>query len=291
MANAFDNRIFDLTISLAGEIIAQYDQSFYIIATGTRYTNGNFGECAMRIDNISKIIRDYIITQTTPWANPRQNAQITLNVGRESYGTFQLFQGDMIGANVTQPPDIGLTFRAATSAATIGYANAVSSPPSATLLSICQQVANNLSAGSPTPIVLDFQSTQGGKSIGNYTFSGPVTNQVNKLATLADITAHVENGKLTILDIGTPRVAVPIVVNAQTGMVGVPEITEIGVRVRMLIQNNILLGSPVTVQSVLNPSANGNFYVVRLSFEVASRDTPFYWIMDLRPANATLGQP
>ena len=281
--NAFDDRIFELTISLAGEIIAQYDQSFYIIATGTKYTNGNFGECALRIDNISKIIRDYIITQTTPWANPRQNAQITLNVGRESYGTFQIFQGDMIGCNVTQPPDIGLTFRSCSGAATIGYANAVSSPSSASLLSICQQVADNLSAASPQPVILDFQSTQGDKSIGNYTFSGPVTNQVNKLATLADITAHVDNGKLTILDIGTPRVAVPIEVNSQTGMIGVPEITEVGVRVKMLIQNDILLGSPVTVQSVLNPSANGNFYVYQLSFEVASRDTPFYWIMDLRP--------
>ena len=288
MSAAFDDRLFDLQISLDGEVIANYDQSFYIIATGTRYTNGNFGECALQIDNISKTIRDYIITKTTPWAKSRQNAQIVLSVGRESYGTFVLFSGDMIGANVTQPPDIGLIFRAATGAATIGYANAIAASPSATFLSICQQVAANISAASPLPVVLDFQSQFGNKIIGNYQFTGGVTNQVNKLMELEDVTAYIENGKLVVRDIGVPRQDVPIQINSQTGMIGVPQITELGVRVKMLIKNNVILGSPVTVTSVLNPMANGNFYVIKLAFEVASRDTPFYWIMDLTPANNAL---
>ena len=66
-------------------------------------------------------------------------------------------------------------------------------------------------------------------------------------------------------------------------MIGVPEITQTGIRVRMLINNNMDLGTPVNVVSSVNPLANGSYVVYKLQYELASRDTPFYWILELRP--------
>ena len=289
MALAFDGRKFLLEIKVGEEVIASYDEKFYMVASGTRYSNGNFGECALRIDNISKTTRDYLISKTTPWAKDRQNAIISLNVGRESYGTFQLFTGNMIAGSITQPPDIGIIFHSSTGAAALGQVNAFSANPKTSFQAICQQVADNISAAWGSPVTLSFQSKFGSKIIGNYTFTGGITDQVHLLAQLADVDAYIENNTLVIRDIGVPRKDAPIEINVNTGMIGIPEITEIGLRVRVLITNNILLGSPVRVTSAQNAVANGLFYVVRQYFEVASREAPFYWILDLTPNNLALG--
>lgn len=289
MTVAFDDRLIQFQVTVE-ERTYVYDQSYYIIASGARYNNGNFGECAIRIDNIAKEARDFIISKTTPWAKKRSNAQVVLSVGRKSYGMFELFRGDMIGANVTQPPDIGLIFKSAVSAAMMGYTNAFSAPPTSTLKFICQQVVNNWNSATPAQqIVLDFQSEQGSKTIGNFSFSGPVPNQIRKLEDLAAITAHVENGKLVVMDVGKPRNVPSVLISSETGMIGVPEITDIGVRVRCLLINNIVLGTPIKLVSTQNKQANGDFYVFKLQFEIASRDTPFYWVMDLTPSNTALG--
>lgn len=289
MVAAFDGRLLNVQITIDGQIIS-YDQEYFILASGTRYGSGNFGECAIRLDNISKSDRDFIISKTTLWSLQRSLVQVVINCGRESYGTFELFRGTVISASVTQPPDIGLVLNCATGAAVLGYANAFTAPPQATFLSICQQVANNITAAQPTnPIILDFQSTQGGKLINNYSFTGPVTNQINKLAQLAEVRAFIENNKLKIRDIGIPDKAASILISSQTGMIGVPQITQTGVRVKILMINDVELNMPVQVVSTVNAQANGNFYIFKMQFEVASRDTPFYWVLDLTTPTGNLG--
>lgn len=289
MTAAFDNRLLNVQITIEGRTIT-YDQEYYIIASGTRYSGGNFGECTLRLDNISKTDRDFIISKTTLWSNQRSLVQVVINAGRESYGTFEVFSGTVVSANITQPPDIGLVLKCANGAAVLGYTNAFAAAPQATFKSICQQVANNITAAQPTPpTVLDFQSSQGGKLINNYNFTGPVTNQVDKLAQLAQVRAFVENHKLKIRDIGVPDKIAPILISSQTGLVGVPQITEVGLRVRILLINDMVLNAPVKVVSTTNKLANGDFYVYRMQFEIASRDTPFYWVLDLTTPTGNLG--
>ena len=275
MGNAFDDRLITLTISLDGKTIATYDQSFYIIATGMAYTNGNFGECALRIDNISQKVRDQLVTATSQWNNlKRAPAFITLSVGRESYGTFQIFSGNAIASNPSQPPDIGLTIRSLTQASLLGYPNAFAAPAMSSVKSICQNVAQS------SGLALDFQA-KNNPNIGNYHFTGAVGKQLQKLQDLG-VSAYVDQGSntLVVTDYLSPREGGTIQVNSETGMIGVPEVTEVGVRVKMLITNQIKIGSQVQVTSKINPAANGIYILNKLGFEIASRDTPFYWILD-----------
>jgi len=282
MTNAFDDRLVSLEIDVDGQKI-KYDQNYYIIAQGTRFTNGNFGECNLRIDNISKKTRDYLVGRTSQWAKNRTTANIFLNVGRASYGTFQMFAGQAIAGSPTQPPDIGLVLRSLSQAALFGYANAFAAPQNATVKDICGQIAQT--AG----IELDFQA-KNNPNIGNYHFTGALAKQIKSLNDLG-VSAYIDpsGSTLVVTDINTPRKLPTIEVNAETGMIGVPEITEVGVRVIMLIKNEIKIGSPVKLTSVVNPSVNGNYYIYKLGFQIASRDIPFYWIMDLRPADLALG--
>ena len=285
MTSSFDGRLVQMQINFASGAIYSYDQSYDITATGTRYSNANFGECTLRIDNISKQTRNDIISKTTPWGTTRSLANVILNAGRVSTGMFEVFRGAMVAANVTQPPDIGLTFQSATGAAALGQYQSFSMPSPSTIQGISQQVANNLTMADPNnPVTLDFQSKQGAKPIGNFACNGPVTSQVDKLNQLSNIRACVENNKLVVIDSGSPRNSAPVTISQQTGMIGVPEITAQGVRVKTLIQNNLLMFTPVNIVSTANPMANGTFIVNQIQYQIASRNTQFYWILDcVRP--------
>ena len=276
MTNAYDNRLVNLEIKVDDKTFS-YDQNFAIFATGSKYTNGNFADFIIRIDNISKIDRNFLVTKTSPWSPQRTNAVVSLSVGRESYGTFQMATGNAIACNPTQPPDIGLILKSQAFAASMGFVGAFSSPPTASLKSICQQVADNLG------IPLDYQATQN-PIIGNYHFTGALPNQVKKLNQLANINAFIDNSSnnLVVLDNGKGRTTSLVQVNSSTGMVGVPEITEIGVRCKMLINNEVKVGDQIQLTSEINPAANGKYYIAKLGFEVATRDTPFYWLLDAR---------
>lgn len=279
MTQAFDNRLLRLQITLhdTGETFI-YDQNYFISAEGINYTSGNFADFAIRIDNIKKSTRDLLINRTSLWSDNRTVADISLEVGRASYGTFQIAVGQSIACTPTQPPDIGLVFKSLSQVGAMGLILSTTASPVATLKSIAQQIAtaNNL--------ILDWQASDN-KTVGNYHFTGAAAIQVKKLQDLGYIDAYIDSThqSLIVTDNGVPR-AVPVInVNATTGMIGVPELTTIGARAKMLINNEVKIGSPVNLQSKINPGVNGNYGIFKLGFEVSSWEQPFYWIMDLRP--------
>lgn len=289
MADAFDDRLVSLTVQIENQTFT-FDQEYYILASGTKYTDGNLGECAIRIDNISKQTRDFLVTKTSPWVTPRIYANIALAVGRKSTGTFVLFAGQASAANPTQPPNIGLTFTSLTMSALLGNIGTLNAGQTATLRSISQQIANSLP--NPTTgamgIPLDFQATSN-PNINNYSFSGPLIRQVEKLNEIAGVNAFIDNNVLIVKDNNAARTGTPHIISSQTGMIGVPEVNELGVKAQQLISNEIRVGDACTVQSAINAAANGTFIIYKLGFDIASRDTPFYWNLDMRAQQNALG--
>ena len=271
--------MINLTITV-GEDTFTYDQSYYIIATGTKFINGNYGECSLRIDNISKQTRDFITTKTTLWRTPRTQASMSLSVGRKSTGVFQIFNGNVMICSPTQPPDIGLTIRGLGTSSIFTVPQAFTAPAMSSLQSICIQVAFN------NGLALIFETTKN-PMIENYQFTGTPEKQIELLNNL-NVIAYKENGNLIVKDMGTARKIPTIQINTNNGMVGVPEVTDVGARAKMLIKNNLELMAPCTLTSASNPAANGNYSIYKLSYEISSRETPFYWIVDLLPVQNNL---
>jgi len=272
---AFDNRLVALSITIAGETVT-YDQSYYILATGTKYVNGNFAEGTVRIDNISKKTRDLIINKTSQWNPNFQPASITLSVGRQSSGSFVLFSGDAIASNPTQPPDIALILRSLSFSGVFAIPNAFSAAPTTNIQAIAQQVADSLG------LTLKFQSTST-RQIANYNFTGAAGKQIAKLAQLG-IWAYQDGDSLIVTDPYGARTDVETIdIDTNNGLIGVPEVTEIGARARVLITREINIGTKVNLTSKINPAVNGAYTVIKLMFEIASRDTPFYWILEMQP--------
>lgn len=296
MANAFDDRIVILEVQLIGSDGQPasdpfiFDQSYFILATGTRFTDGSLGECAIRIDNISKKTRDFLVTKTSPWVTPRLYANLTLSVGRKSKGAFILFSGQASASNPSQPPDIGLTFVSLTMSAMLGNIGSLNAGATSTAKSIAQQIA----AGLPNPVTgtpgipLDYQA-ETNPNIRNYSYNGALIKQVDRLNAIGGINAFIDNNILVIVDQDKPRSSQPLVINKLNGMIGIPEVNSLGVTAKVLIGPEILPWQAVTVQSDLNPAANGTFIVYRLGFDIASRAAPFYWNLDMRAQQNVIG--
>ena len=63
-------------------------------------------------------------------------------------------------------------------------------------------------------------------------------------------------------------------------MIGIPEFTEQGVKVKFLVDNQTKLGGGIEIRSVQYPATNGQYSIYKLGFQIASREQPFYYIAE-----------
>jgi len=267
-----DPRLVRIGIEVAGSL-KQYE-GLQILASGTKYGNQNQNECDVVISNMDKATRDYILTETSPFNKNKKPKKLIVEAGRLSYGYSKIFEGDITNSGVSQPPDIAVKLKALTGNYSKGEIIARSQPQSTSLRNIAKQVAADLGAS------LDFQATD--KSIANYSFSGGALKQIDKLQMAGLVDAYLDDNVLVVKNLNAPLNGKVRVLNLDSGMIGIPELTEQGIRVKFLLDNQTTVGSSLQITSVLYPTINGTYVVYKLGFEIANRDTPFYWIAEAK---------
>lgn len=271
MANELDLRLVQIGIEVNG-VFQLYNQDFDLVATGMKYANANQNECEIKISNLNKETRDFILTETSPFNLNRTPKRVTIDAGRVSYGMTRVFSGDVVTASPSQPPDIAVILKSLTGNYEKGNVVARNYGAATQLSQISQQVANDLG------LSLDFQATD--KQISNYNFTGGSLKQVQKLSDAGFVNAYVDNETLLVKNMNLPLSNTVTVLNIDTGMVGIPEITEQGVKVKFLLDGTTTLGGKMQLTSQLYPAVNGSYVIYKLGFEIASRHEPFYWIAE-----------
>ena len=108
--SAFDGRLVEVDLVLPGQTYT-FDGDFTIYATGQKFFSTNAAICECRIYNYPRRLWNQIITLASPLIQPRKQVNMNLRVGRLSYGLFLLYTGQVILADVMQPPDIGIVLR------------------------------------------------------------------------------------------------------------------------------------------------------------------------------------
>lgn len=277
-----DPRIVRVSLEINGQI-KTYSSPLFITANGQKYANALQNEASIVLNNLDRETQDYILTQTSPYNLNRTPKSVTLYAGRESYGTSVIYQGNIVTSNVTQPPDVGVTLKCLTGNFIKGNIITRNQPGSASLSQIASQVNQDLGT------ILNFQATN--KNIANYQFSGSALNQVAALNAMGGLNAYVDDGILVVKDAGTGLSGPIKIVSSETGMIGIPEFTEWGLRVKFLIDNNTRLGGLIRVISTQYPAANGDYLIYKLGFQISSRETPFYFIAEtarLRTSNVNV---
>lgn len=265
-----DPRIVNVGIEVDG--IISVIEGAAVIATGTKSDISVQNECEIRICNLDKHTRNFILTETSPLNQKRTPKKVLLYAGRQSYGTSLVIVADVISASISQPPDIWLTMKALTGNFYNGQVVSKIQSSAATVSQIADQVSKDLG------LSLNFQADD--KNVSNYSFTGGALKQVGKLGDMGNYNAYVDDNTLVVKNKGKPLENQAKIINSGTGMIGIPELSPFGVKVKFMIDPNTRVGSAITVQSELNPAANGTYCIYKLGFEIASRDTPFYYIAE-----------
>ncbi len=264
----FDPRVIRVGVEVNGETRV-YSDPMDIKVSGEKVANPVQNTCTVTISNLTRDVRNYLLTETSPFNAKRTPKRIFVEVGRISTGPARIFVGEIVTSAPSQPPDIGLTITAKTGAYARGQVVARSGTTQEPLSAIAGRVAADLS------LALDFRATE--RQIANYAFSGPALRQVQALELVGGVDAYVDDESLVVKDRGEPLPNRTHVLSAQSGMIGVPEATERGVRVRMMLDSKVTLGGGLTIESELNPAMNGEYTIYKLAFEAATREQPFYW--------------
>jgi baseplate hub protein gp41 len=268
---SLDLRVIKVGIEVDGQLKV-YQSPLGIYAKGTKYANSLQNECEVKLLNLDRDTLDYILTETSPFNLNRTPKIITVDAGRESYGTTRIFTGNIVTAKPTQPPDVALTIKALTGNYSKGNIVSRSQGGMAQLSTISQQVATDLGVG------LNFQATD--KQIGNYTYSGAALKQVDKLNDTGQVTAYIDDGTLVVKNLNLPLPNVVTIVNLETGMVEIPELTEQGIKVKFYLDGQTQLGGLLRVTSDRYPAANGDYVIYKLGFDIATREKQFFWIAE-----------
>lgn len=239
-----------------------------ISATGSKFANPLQDECSVLVFNMSRDVRNFLLTETSPFNKNRTPKRMRLEAGRESTGLFTLFEGDITEAHPTEGPDIGVELKAKTGNFAKGNVIAVSQAAQVPLSRIAQQVAAGLEAS------LQFEAAD--KQIANYSFTGGALKQIERLAESGSVDAFLDGRTLVVKDRNVPLRSVTHSLSAASGMIGLPEQTEQGVRVRYLLDPNSRVGGELRIESKANPALSGSYTIFKLGFEVSSHDTAFY---------------
>lgn len=268
----FDPRIVRVSIEIDGSL--NVFEGLWVTASGKKYANPKQNECEVRIANLRRESADYLLKETSPFNQTKRRKRIIVDAGRESFGVFRLFEGDITECSTSQPPDSVLTIKAKTGQFDKG--NVVSSYQAATtpLSTIAKAVADTLG------LSLVFEATD--RNVANYSFTGGALRQVDRLSDVGGVNAFVDDGRLIVKNYNVPLREVSHVLSAKSGLVGLPETTEQGVKVRFFLVPSVKLGGQLAVESAVNPAVNGDYTIYQLAFEVSNRDVPFYYIAECK---------
>lgn len=266
MIEALDPRLLRVGVEIDGRV-KWYDQ-LQISASGTKFANPLQDECTVKISNLDKVTRDYILSETSPFNASRTPKRMIVEAGRVSTGYSRVFLGDITAASPSQPPDIAVTLKSLTGNSKKGKVVANSQPSTAQLEAIAGQVASDVGAS------LQFEASA--KQISNYNFTGGALKQIDALSDAGGVNAYLDGDVLVVKDANVPLTGRTRILTAATGLIGIPETTEQGLKVKMLYDSQTGLGTGLTITSKIYPAVNGTYIIYKLTFDLANRDTPFY---------------
>lgn len=271
-----DDRLLRITIFLGSDRTDKYVfENLSMSAVGTKHSSVIQNVAEIRIANIDKDVRDRLLTEGTPFArlkNIPENS-ILIEAGRKSTGLIEIFEGDITVVNVTQAPDIWLTMTAITGQHRKYISESISQNASSKFSVIAKEIADNMG------LALNFKADD--KDVSNFSFSGDLETVMRSLGKISfGVDAWVDHRTLTVLPRNYTGVLSVTEISIDTGMVGIPEFIDFGIRCTVLLSSNIELGQEINLKSNSYPATNGRYQVFKLSFNLANRDNPFYYIID-----------
>lgn len=269
MTAAIDPRRLRVTVTIGDKATAY--EGFAMVCSGTKCANASENSAEVRILDLAQETRDRLLTECSPFNSNKQRKRMRIEAGRVSTGLSLIFEGDIVTSAAGQPPDPAISLKSQTGAhdrcQTVSRCIKACSHRG-----LAEQIADEMG------LSLDYSATD--KRISNYSHAGDRLTEVAKLGKAGGVRAYVDDGHLVVTDTDAARPGQARVLDVDSGLVGIPEWTEHGVKVRYLVDSTSRLGGQLILRSKLNPAVNGAWRIAKLGFELASRDTPWYYLAE-----------
>lgn len=234
---------------------------------GSLLSEGNISIANLKSSDI-----EYLTTYTSPYINPSKRKKLNIYAGYSQTGYGRIFTGDIYKALPSDLPDTWLNIEAKS----LYYQNRIPISYSVENMSMkenAQSIANNLG------LQLDWQATTQ-KNIEVFNFTGSLKGLINKFNKTGDVVMFEDNGKLKVQDkIQKPSSKKIKLVSEETGLIGLPEPDQFGVKFKCLCDVSVSCGDWISLKSKRLASINGNYQVYTLDFDVTSREQAFYSII------------
>lgn len=245
----------------------------------TRKMSETGSTAKISIANLAREDVEYLTTYTSPYIDQSKKKRINVFAGYESTGVGMIFSGDIYSALPEGLPDTWLNIEAKTEY--FNQQNIITMSQSRmTTKNIAQIVANQLN------IALTWRS-KSEKIIDAFNFTGAKAKLLNRLNQLDNFRAFVDNGTLLVIDNDeqppqqeetstTKKEGYIKLVNAESGMIGLPQPDEHGVKIKVLLDPAVNLGDWFKLESKKLPIVNGFYQVYEMTYDFASREPQYY---------------
>lgn len=242
----------------------------------TRKMSETGSTAKISIANLSREDVEYLTTYTSPYVDQSKKKRINVFAGYESTGVGMIFSGDIYSALPEGLPDTWLNIEAKTE-----YFNQQN------IITLSQSKMNTKSIASIIANQLNLALVWRSKSekfIDAFNFTGAKTKLLNRLNQLDNFTAFVDNGSLLVIDSNeqppetssTKKTGYIKLINADSGMIGIPQPDEHGVKIKVLLDPAVNLGDWFKLESERLPIVNGFYQVYEMTYDFATREPQYY---------------
>jgi len=264
---SLDQRVVKLGIVIDSNIT--WYEDLYIDIKGIKISSSISGKCEITILNLTKSAREYILRVTNPYLKLGKRISVIVEVGRVSYGTSTLYQGDVQRSEPTPKPDMGVRLSCIQGFFNRASIVSIGAKEISPLSTIAKWVAD------ANGYSLSFNVTD--KNIGSYSFTGSAQAAIKQLESLcgSDCNVYVDDKTLYVKNSDASVKGLPVrELSSESGLLKVGG-TEFGCKAEFLYDNVTRVGGRINITSITNPSLNGSYTVRRLGFHITSRDEAF----------------
>ena len=241
-------------------------------------------ECEVSIANLSREDVEYLTTYTSPYVDQSKKKRINVFAGYESTGVGMIFSGDIYSALPEDLPDTWLNIKAKTNY--FEQQNIITySQEAATTKELATNIAEQLG------YELSWQS-KSQKVIDAFNFNGAKAKLLNKLNQFDNFRAYIDNNILYVIDKdvelpqqtnqtqtsgNTTKTKGSVkVINGNTGLIGLPQPDEYGVKIKVLLDPSVAIGDWFKLESQRLPIVNGFYQVYEMTYDFATREPQYY---------------
>lgn len=245
----------------------------------TRKMSETGSNAKISIANLSREDVEYLTTYTSPYVDQSKKKRINVFAGYESTGVGMIFSGDIYSALPEGLPDTWLNIEAKTE-----YFNQQN------IITLAQGRMNTKSLASVAANQLGVNLVWRSKSekfIDAFNFTGAKAKLLNRINKLDNFHAYIDNNTLYVVDKDeqppeesntstTKKTGYVKVINGDSGLIGLPQPDEYGVKIKVLLDPSVNLADWFKLESKRLPIVNGFYQVYEMTYDFATREPQYY---------------